>query len=1002
MRLNRRRALRSSLLLPLAAAAWPLLAGPSPQEADDPADRGGDDVEASEPTRTAGSSLTVGALGRAAAFSQEDRLRDAPFLVARRDGRATLGWLEYVPGKGDELMAFTAPVEKLAAGKNALQPVTLQAAPLLRPVGVVDAADRLLIAWTELVDGVGQLRAAREVDGSFARPLELTAGPHVSMNPDLAALPDGTVWWAWEAEIVGAAGERPQREILAAPLIDDARLGEITRISDHRGSDVDARIACAGGRLWIAWASFTGRDYEIRLRSLDPATRALGPLVDVSARSQADDIHPALAAAPDGALWVAWDSCANPLRGDSTPPQLRLERKRVEIDVAVRCARVLPDGTVQSPVPRTPGLEPGVVEGAIGLSVAGGLPNLQVDARGQPWIAYRQLVSGGSRKSHGWTVLLQPLEAAGFGAPLEVAASTGTLAESALAACGDRVVVAFATDHRLERNAAMRSMPAKVAQPLERQGVTFESWRGPFLIGAALAPVPAADAPAPGLPPLVPRVARLDAPHFHPAGDPEADPFVAGTRHFEVVRGDERYSVYWGDLHRHSCISRCSAGFEPTPQDRFATGRDVHRCDFMALTDHSGQIHPLAWWQIDKLTQLYLSPGFVTLAGYEWSTAEWGHHNVILPGRLTPFIGQISDLGALFKALPKDGAVTIPHHPADNSFANDWTECDDRFTRLVEIFQSRRGNFEFDGCFKQAPNAGSLGAYLQDALQQGHHYGIIASSDHAEGQAYACVLAERLDRASLFAALRARRTYGATTKGMFVDLRVDDALMGEAIEIATPPRVRLTAHGLRELSEVVIFRNGKPWQRAGPEPASEPNGFAPIRVVVRVAADGAPPTADARLAFKVKGGRFGQTEERRPYSRRRAVPWWESDGARAELACPEGFDAQPFMRDFPLRVIADLEATLELTLPGGTKASRTLRELAATPLAGELPGGGPFTVAIDLGDGALPFRTGLGTRDFTGEWTDADLRSGKSWYYARLIQVDGEIAWSSPIFVERK
>ncbi len=1009
MRSPRRRALLLAFALPSVLAGLPLLLGQGTQEGDEPPDRGGDDAEASEPTRTAGSSLTVGSLARAVAFSQDDRLRDAPVLAARRDGRALLGWLEYVPAHGDQLMVTTAPIDKLAAGKSALQSVTLQPAARFRPVAVVDRDDAAWIVWTELVDDVPQLRASREVDGSFARPFELTAGPAAHRNVEIALAADGTPWLCWEGTMAPADGVRAQMELFAAPLSGDGRLGEVTRVTDSPHSDLDPRLVATADRLWIAWSSFTGRDYEIRLRSLDPATRALGPLIDVSARSQADDVHPALAAAPDGALWVAWDASANPLRGDSTPPQLRLERRKVEIDVAVRCARVTPDGAVLLPVPRTSGLEPGLVEGATGLSVAGGLPSLALDGRGQPWIAYRQLVGGGNRKAHGWSLLLQPLEPAGFGAPLEVSGSISTLGENALATVDGRVVVAFAADHRLDRSGSGRTLPVKVEQPLARKQVTFDAWRGPFLIGAALSPAaapPDGDGAAPAdrstLPPLVPRVEHVESPHFHPAGDPDADPFVAGTRHFEVTRGETRYFVWWGDLHRHSCISRCSAGFEPTPDDRFATGRDVHRCDFMALTDHSGQIQPLAWWQLDKLTEFHRQPGFVTLAGYEWSTSTWGHHNVILPGRLTPFVGQTSDLDALFKVLPKDGAVTIPHHPADNAFATDWTECDDRFTRLVEVFQSRRGSYEFDGCFKQAPNAGSLGAYLHDALQQGHHYGIIASSDHAEGQAYACVLAERLDRASLFAALRARRTYGATTKGMFVDLRVDEALMGEAIEVTAPPRVRIAARGSAELSEVVLFRNGKPWQRTGPQPAVEPNGFAPIRVVVRIAPEGPPLDQTARFELRVRGGRFGETLERRPWSRRHDVPEWESRGGDAELSCPKGFGARPFLRDFPLRVVAELDATLEVTLPGGAKERRTLRELAATPLAGELPGGGTFTLGVDLGDGALPFRTGLGTRDFTGEWSDADLRTGKSWYYARLIQVDGEIAWSSPIFVERK
>ena len=35
-------------------------------------------------------------------------------------------------------------------------------------------------------------------------------------------------------------------------------------------------------------------------------------------------------------------------------------------------------------------------------------------------------------------------------------------------------------------------------------------------------------------------------------------------------------------------------------------------------------------------------------------------------------------------------------------------------------------------------------------------------------------------------------------------------------------------------------------------------------------------------------------------------------------------------------------------------------------------------------------------------FVDNEAESGESYYYARVIQVDGEIAWSSPIWVNRR
>jgi hypothetical protein len=43
-----------------------------------------------------------------------------------------------------------------------------------------------------------------------------------------------------------------------------------------------------------------------------------------------------------------------------------------------------------------------------------------------------------------------------------------------------------------------------------------------------------------------------------------------------------------------------------------------------------------------------------------------------------------------------------------------------------------------------------------------------------------------------------------------------------------------------------------------------------------------------------------------------------------------------------------------------------------------------------------------GAREFTGEWTDAAAGKEPHYYYIRVLQTDGEIAWGSPIWVARK
>ena len=42
-----------------------------------------------------------------------------------------------------------------------------------------------------------------------------------------------------------------------------------------------------------------------------------------------------------------------------------------------------------------------------------------------------------------------------------------------------------------------------------------------------------------------------------------------------------------------------------------------------------------------------------------------------------------------------------------------------------------------------------------------------------------------------------------------------------------------------------------------------------------------------------------------------------------------------------------------------------------------------------------------GTREASFEFTDQEFGPGESWYYARVLQQDGQLAWSSPIWVKR-
>lgn len=1001
------------LLLPVALLAWPLLA---PQEAGEAA---GAEQESDDGSGegVADDRVTVRGARPLVAWPSElqggsaIRPRQSPRLVAG-EGAPVLLHLVWEAGVGDRIERRV--VGPPGSPASAVASVPREAAEIVRPVAARDGAGVLYVVWTQNVDGVAQLMAAREEGDSFTPPRALTRGPLANLNPELARHADGQLWVAWEGDLAGdaaVASAPPRHVVRVAPLRADGVLGDATLVFDGsgaegRGSALDAALVSAGGALWIACSEWSGDDYEVRARRFDPATATLAAPLSISADLRSDDSHPSLAAAPDGALWVAWDRVEVAARGESAPRKVSVRQHDATIDVQVRVACVR-DGVVRVPASSQPDVPPGMVAGAPLLSTGGGVPRLAFDRAGRLWIAYRWLEQREGQRKFGFPVIVQHLAASGWSEPLALEESVGSGEEAAIAALPEGgVLVAFSRDERATlRGRERKRVAPKLAKPLAEAGIESSRWNGLVSIGVARATAEGES----GFPPLV------DAPPPLPRGprvspNDLADPYVTGARHFELARDEQRLTVFFGDLHRHSNFSRCSAGLEPAPADRYAQARDLHRCDFFALTDHSGAIGPAEWWLLDKLGWLYASPSFVPLMGFEWSTARWGHHNVILPSRLSLLVSPDTTLDDLYERVGKSGAITIPHHPSHTSFPNDFAPVDDRFTRLVELFQACRGNFEFDGCWRQSTSAGALGGFVHDALDHGHEFGLIASTDHSYGQSYACVLASELSRASLFEALRARRTYGATAKGLLIDFRIDGAWMGESIVARGPLRLSLHARASNELVDVTLFKDGEAFAslREGTTLATR---LAPLRLAVRVV-EGTP-AVQREVVLRLRGAgpadgtsevSFGTLEElraRAPAPTKRGAPpppSWSIDEGVANWRWPYGSEAQSHQL-FPLHLWAPGSAPLSVSC-GETTLRCTPQELLAAPLRVPLAGGGALELSLTARDATIDLARTLGVQELTREWDDAPPAAGKkSWYYARLVTADGEMAWSSPIFV---
>ena len=280
----------------------------------------------------------------------------------------------------------------------------------------------------------------------------------------------------------------------------------------------------------------------------------------------------------------------------------------------------------------------------------------------------------------------------------------------------------------------------------------------------------------------------------------------------------ENMQIYFGDLHGQSDRS---IGFG-TEEEYFWWARDAELLDFAAPANHYGGRETFSqelWRDTLKLCDDFDDPGrFITLYSYEWGVKGHEHRNVYYaekPGRaFVKHEGSATSIGELWKRLDAQGlpVLTIPHHPKFIGGRMNWEEFHGKYQCLVEVC-SIWGNSEQGGRHS-----------VQAGLRLGHRVGVVGGTDThfsqpgrpADGPfdlaGVTAVICDRLDRATVWNALRARRCYATTGERILLDFRVDGCLMGSEIPASGPRKITGRVVGTTELESVEVVRNNRVWQ----------------------------------------------------------------------------------------------------------------------------------------------------------------------------------------------
>jgi hypothetical protein len=304
--------------------------------------------------------------------------------------------------------------------------------------------------------------------------------------------------------------------------------------------------------------------------------------------------------------------------------------------------------------------------------------------------------------------------------------------------------------------------------------------------------------------------ARVEKPGVHRFTVRTADGAIAGTSNPVWAIDDPQRRLYWGETHGH-----CGFGEgQGSAESFYRFGRDDARLDFQTLTEHDALMDDWEWQQVNELTRRFSEDGrFVPFAGYEWSAqrTEGGHHNVIFrePGHSRVPLQTHPVLPLLYGGLRVENAfedvLIIPH--AHN--AGDWTQNDPQLERLVEV-ASLHGTFEWFGnlYLKSGFEVGFVGASDDHRSSPGLPLALPRPFP-TQNSGIAGVWAEEKTRDAIFDAMRSLSAYATTGERIVLDASLNGYAMGTRQPDAETRRIECRVAGTSPIDRIEVVRNGE-------------------------------------------------------------------------------------------------------------------------------------------------------------------------------------------------
>lgn len=501
------------------------------------------------------------------------------------------------------------------------------------------------------------------------------------------------------------------------------------------------------------------------------------------------------------------------------------------------------------------------------------------------------------------------------------------------------------------------------------------------------------------------------------------------------------YRLYFGDLHNHNCLGYARGSLERS----FDIAQE--HLDFVAITGHSQwhdmpqmpgdrhikwikglDEHTRRWPELQGLNRELYRPGeFVTFNGYEWHSSDCGDYCILFPGDDSElfFVDSVEELAERGREY---GAILCPHHAAYGKFWRGvvWDRMPRWACPIIETF-SEHGNC-FDDRGLEPMIRHSLGGRATKgtilwALLHGLRCGLVGGSDDhsacpgAWGEGLAAVWAEELTRESIWEALLARRTYAITGDRIRLQFTLNDAPMGAEIDFASQRRLSVRVEAMDEISMVEVLKNGRVVHTQRVPTVLPGDRFEGGRAKLRIRWGWGPWAAldmaricDWKGQIQISGGTVMDVtpiiqagpvdDERRDRFNNRTDTGLEFTSFTSRI---EAFNEDPTKG-----VILELDGGPETTV--SMQLDKPYRRHYQHTLADLMESSSSHFIGEFSEESVLLHRL-LVPASYTCEftWTDtiensandaeAVDRIGGDLYMIRVLQSNGQMAWSSPVWV---